>query len=88
MVLHGFLHSLSVLEAVAAGRFEAVPRFPPPLEQPWSEPDEDEAAAASKPRQQRQRRGGQEEEEEEGGWEDDWEVEGARGPSRGGKRQR
>lgn len=82
MVLHGFLHSLSVLEAVAAGRFDAVPRFPPPLEQPWSEPDEDAGAApgaASKPRRQRQRRGGQEE---------DWEEDEGRGASRGGKRRR
>ena len=86
MVLHGFLHSLSVLEAVAAGSFDAIPRFPPPLEEPWRDPAEEEeaAAAAAKPRRQRQREGGEEageEEEEEGGGE-----EGR--ASRGAKRRR
>ncbi|PRW58740.1 DNA polymerase eta isoform B [Chlorella sorokiniana] len=85
MVLHGFLHSLTVLEAVAAGRFDAIPRFPPPLEAPWRDPEEVEeaVAAASKPRRQRQRqREDASEEEEEGFYAA---VEQQRNPSLRGK---
>lgn len=87
MVLHGFLHSLSVLESVAAGQFDAIPHFPPPLEEPWRDPEEEgaAAAAAAKPRRQRQRDGGEQEWEEEEGEE----AEGEEGrASRGAKRRR
>lgn len=87
MVLHGFLHSLSVLEAVAARQFDAIPRFPPPLEEPWRDPEEEVvAAAAAKPRRQRQRDGREEEWEEEEGEEAGGEEEGR--VSRGAKRRR
>ena len=86
MVLFGFLHSLEVLETVAEGRFDAIPRFPPLPQQPWKDPEE-EAAAGGKPRRARQRQGGEEEEVEgEEGWEAQEEEGG--GPSRGGGKRR